>query len=68
MSNFFKSSKNPKDSFPFAIPPKPKPILFSIASSSGSKVESNCDFNHCNPTSVYNLFILMDYPFMLLLW
>jgi len=68
MFDFFKSSKNPKDSSPFAIPPKPKLIPFSIASSSGSKVESNSNFNHNNPTSIYNLFILVDCPLMLLLW
>ncbi len=68
MSDFFKSSKNPKDSSPFAIPPKPKPIPFSIASLSCNKVESNSDFNHINPMSVYNLCILVDCPLMLLLW
>jgi hypothetical protein len=45
-SNFFKSSRNVQDIFPLVIPPKPKPIPFYIASSSGNKVESNNDFNH----------------------
>jgi len=40
---------NPKDNSPLVIPPKHKPIPFFIASSSGSKVEPNFDFNHNNP-------------------
>jgi len=48
LSNFFKSSKNVQDIFPLVIPPKPKPIPFYVASSSGNKVESNNDFNCSN--------------------
>ncbi len=47
MFDFFKSNKNPEDSS-FVIPPKPKPIPFSLVSSSGSKVESNFEFNGNN--------------------
>jgi hypothetical protein len=39
---------NPKDNSPFVIPLKHKPIPFFVASSSGSKVEPNFDFNHSN--------------------
>ncbi len=49
MFDFFKSSMNPKDNSPLVIHLKHKPIPFSIASSSGSKVEPNFDFNHSNP-------------------
>jgi hypothetical protein len=39
---------NLKDNFPLVILPKPKPIPFFIASSIGSKGESNFDFNRHN--------------------
>ncbi len=42
------SSKNLKDNSLLMILLKPKPIPFSIASSSGFKVKSNFDFNHNN--------------------
>jgi tRNA pseudouridine-54 N-methylase len=47
VSAFFKSSKNLEDSS-LVILLKPKPIPFSIVSSSGSKVELNFEFNHNN--------------------
>ncbi len=47
MFDFLKSNRNHEDSF-LVIPPKPKPIPFSKVSSSGSKVESNFNFNHTN--------------------
>jgi hypothetical protein len=40
---------NPKGNYPLVIPPKHKSIPFFVASSSGSKVEPNFDFNHSNP-------------------
>ncbi len=49
MFDFFKSNMNPKDNSPLVIPLKHKPIPFFVASSSGSKVEPNFDFNHNNP-------------------
>jgi hypothetical protein len=57
MSHFFKSRKNLKDSCPLIILPKPKPIPFSIASSSGNKVASNFDFNHNNLVMQYDAYI-----------
>ncbi len=49
MFDFFKSSMNLEDNSPLVIPPKHKPIPFSVTSLSGSKVEPNFDFNHSNP-------------------
>jgi len=45
MFDFFKSNKNPEDNYALVIPPKLKPIPFSVISSNGSKIESNSDFN-----------------------
>ncbi len=57
MFDFFKSNRNPEDSSSFVIPLKSKPIPFSITSSSGSKVDSNFDFNHSNPTYVQFVYL-----------
>jgi hypothetical protein len=48
MFDFFKSNMNLKDNSLLVIHPKLKPIPFFVTSSSGSKVESNSDFNQKN--------------------
>jgi hypothetical protein len=45
MFDFFKSNRNLEDNSTLVIPPKLKPIPFSVISSNGNKIESNFDFN-----------------------
>jgi len=65
MFTFFKCRRNPEDNY-LVILLKPKPIPFFVVSSNGSNVESNFEFNRNN--LLCNLFVLMDCPFILLLW